>query len=595
MGVNWEVSSLVGNIEGNAFSTYQKGQQEIKNLKADTDFKSILDERINSIDKEENFSSENNKVIEKKEKTVGDELEKVNSETEEKINSETEEKVNSETEEKVNSETEEKVNSETEEKVNSETEENSKLETEESKTANSDNSNEDSAKDVTENISYLENEYQKDDQKEVIEQNSAELALDINPDDIISDDTVLHDDLVLNNDLGLSDNALDEEISLEVVDDQTVTDNSTLNFNSDLSVSSEELTGENSVNISIDEQVKVSDAGSAQDKNFVLETEIGNDFNPQDNAQIKQTEGQTTEISQTPKTDNLKPQPQTPEESLSEAGVVANTEKLEVAVNKNEKKADKISDQQIDNEEIAPVNTTQNEVDLSFSQEQSPDSSLADKHFEKITDQITTENKESSVDGELKDFTVVAGQPDSEAKTKTVKAEAEVDETNFKEIFQQKVNADEIIKQVQAKLNVRAAGNDNYSEIRFRLNPDNLGEVSMKITMENNSLTARMRVENESVKEVFEANFAELKKALDVQGVKVEKIEVTLKNDTSNMGNFSESNSTHERDNKRNSNPFSRGSGNSNANKENDNNITLNSRSRRQSIRHNDGHVDYLA
>ncbi len=101
-----------------------------------------------------------------------------------------------------------------------------------------------------------------------------------------------------------------------------------------------------------------------------------------------------------------------------------------------------------------------------------------------------------------------------------------------------KAEEQEIMRQVQAKLSLRTMGDVTRSEIKFNLYPKHLGEVAMKLVMQDNTLVARMRVDNESVKQTLESNIADLRRNLMNQGVKVEKIEVTVKSDTQNMGSF---------------------------------------------------------
>ncbi len=113
--------------------------------------------------------------------------------------------------------------------------------------------------------------------------------------------------------------------------------------------------------------------------------------------------------------------------------------------------------------------------------------------------------------------------------------EKEIASKRFEDIeeLQKSVN-----DQIKAQLKVSKFGEINRSEIKFSLKPEHLGELSMKLTMENNNLTARIKVESQVVKEVLELNIDDLRKNLMDQGVKVEKVEVTLKNDTGNMGSL---------------------------------------------------------
>lgn len=94
----------------------------------------------------------------------------------------------------------------------------------------------------------------------------------------------------------------------------------------------------------------------------------------------------------------------------------------------------------------------------------------------------------------------------------------------------------EIFNQIQSQLQMKNMPEMKYSELKFQMKPENLGMISMKMVMEDNVLTAKMKVENESVKNVIEENITELKKSLSDQGIKVEKVEVTFKSDNSSSG-----------------------------------------------------------
>ncbi len=113
--------------------------------------------------------------------------------------------------------------------------------------------------------------------------------------------------------------------------------------------------------------------------------------------------------------------------------------------------------------------------------------------------------------------------------------EKEVNTRRFEDIEELQKNIND---QIKAQLKVSNFNDVKRSEIKFTLKPENLGELSMKLTMENSNLIARIKVESQVVKEVLELNIDDLKKNLSEQGIKVEKVEVTLKNDTTNMGSL---------------------------------------------------------
>jgi len=113
--------------------------------------------------------------------------------------------------------------------------------------------------------------------------------------------------------------------------------------------------------------------------------------------------------------------------------------------------------------------------------------------------------------------------------------EKEVNAKRFEDIEELQKS---ISDQFRAQLKVSNSNEIRRSEIRFDIKPEHLGELSMRLTMENSSLIARIKVESQVVKEALELNIDDLRKNLLEQGLKVEKVEVTLKNDTNNMGSL---------------------------------------------------------
>jgi len=55
-------------------------------------------------------------------------------------------------------------------------------------------------------------------------------------------------------------------------------------------------------------------------------------------------------------------------------------------------------------------------------------------------------------------------------------------------------------------------------EIKLDLKPDNLGQVRIRITMENNNIAGKIFVENSNVKEAFDQNMQQLYRAFKEHG-----------------------------------------------------------------------------
>lgn len=68
----------------------------------------------------------------------------------------------------------------------------------------------------------------------------------------------------------------------------------------------------------------------------------------------------------------------------------------------------------------------------------------------------------------------------------------------------------------------------NSTQTKISLNPKELGNVDIKLTMHESSVTASILVENHGVKQVVEANLAQLKHALQQQGITVDEMQVSV-------------------------------------------------------------------
>jgi len=72
--------------------------------------------------------------------------------------------------------------------------------------------------------------------------------------------------------------------------------------------------------------------------------------------------------------------------------------------------------------------------------------------------------------------------------------------------------------------------NGSRKEINFNLTPPELGEVKVSLKEQNGILTARIKVDNEVIKEIVESNISILKNSLN-QHLKIDRLEVEVKDD----------------------------------------------------------------
>ncbi len=75
----------------------------------------------------------------------------------------------------------------------------------------------------------------------------------------------------------------------------------------------------------------------------------------------------------------------------------------------------------------------------------------------------------------------------------------------------------------------KSTASKGLNEVRLRLNPPNLGELNIRLSLEENLLNATITVDNESVKGILESNSASLKDVLLRHGISLDNFVVELK------------------------------------------------------------------
>lgn len=70
--------------------------------------------------------------------------------------------------------------------------------------------------------------------------------------------------------------------------------------------------------------------------------------------------------------------------------------------------------------------------------------------------------------------------------------------------------------------------NGSLSEVRVMLRPEHLGQLDVKVTLQNGQLIALFTAESARGKELLESQMAQLKAVLQMQGLQVERLEVTV-------------------------------------------------------------------
>ncbi len=94
--------------------------------------------------------------------------------------------------------------------------------------------------------------------------------------------------------------------------------------------------------------------------------------------------------------------------------------------------------------------------------------------------------------------------------------------------------AQEMTGFITGKLEIVQKG--GVAEATISLFPENLGQVDVKITMQNGHLVAQFMTEHAGAKDMLEQQMNQLRAALQSQGLQVEKLEVTQNNTPPNSG-----------------------------------------------------------
>jgi len=103
--------------------------------------------------------------------------------------------------------------------------------------------------------------------------------------------------------------------------------------------------------------------------------------------------------------------------------------------------------------------------------------------------------------------------------------------------FNQLIQENNILKQIDDKLNMKSLTNKNQIEIKLK--PEALGKIKIELSVKSNKLVGKVIVENTNIQNFLENNIQELKNTLISKGLQVDKfsIESESKNLSDNRGN----------------------------------------------------------
>lgn len=118
---------------------------------------------------------------------------------------------------------------------------------------------------------------------------------------------------------------------------------------------------------------------------------------------------------------------------------------------------------------------------------------------------------------EIPVLNVIPGQPvPSSVSQIQASGSSEVASANKEELFSQ------IVEQAQVVIN------NGGSEMEVNLKPEHLGRLQLKVTIENEVVTAKFVAESQQVKEIIESNLGQLKRSLLENGMQVDTIMVSV-------------------------------------------------------------------
>lgn len=153
--------------------------------------------------------------------------------------------------------------------------------------------------------------------------------------------------------------------------------------------------------------------------------------------------------------------------------------------------------------------------------------------LKKMNDQIKLEEKVEGI-GELKSVEKKAVINNLSEQNETIPLSQNIQNfrVDSKEFVNAPLNTDSrsdfnsIMQQVENGIKINY--NNQLKEMKIKLQPEELGEVEIKMTIENNIMKAQFVVESQTVKEILESRFDNLRNALENKGFYGAEINVSV-------------------------------------------------------------------
>ena len=108
-------------------------------------------------------------------------------------------------------------------------------------------------------------------------------------------------------------------------------------------------------------------------------------------------------------------------------------------------------------------------------------------------------------------------------------AQAEAIHKAAETVTQTRVDPTQVMQQIMSRVKTVTA--EGLAELRIQLRPQELGDVKLRITVQNGIVLAMFVAESQRIKEIIESNFNQLRDALKEQGIEVADLFVSVEGD----------------------------------------------------------------
>ncbi|GMQ62752.1 flagellar hook-length control protein FliK [Vallitalea maricola] len=207
------------------------------------------------------------------------------------------------------------------------------------------------------------------------------------------------------------------------------------------------------------------------------------------------------------------------------------------------------NDTKTTNDQVTETNDTKISKEQVASAEQESNNDKNQMPEIKITDNRTEKSDVANDDAKVEDVGNSSKEIPDNVQNITINQNVQkvevVDQSGEKHILTYNINTEEVIDQIVSSFKVNLT--DDVNKMFIQLRPEHLGKLAFSLTTQEGVVTANFMAENPAVKELIEANLANLRMSLQEQGIVVDKLEVVVTdnnmfNENNNPKQFNENN-----------------------------------------------------